>query len=112
MFKISQKSRSRKKKVRRGVREAIKAIRKNEKGLLIIAANISPIDVITHIPVLCEEKDIPYIYVNAKEELGLAALTKRSTSCILITTPAETASYKASFEELKALIVKATPSTW
>jgi len=100
------------KKVRRGVREAIKAIRKNERGLMVIAGNISPIDVITHVPVLCEEKDIPYIYVTAKEELGLAALTKRSTSCILITTPAENASYKAYYEEVKANIIQVTPTMW
>jgi H/ACA ribonucleoprotein complex subunit 2 len=36
----------------------------------IIAGNISPIDVITHIPILCEEAGIPYIYVPSKEDLG------------------------------------------
>lgn len=34
--------------------------------LVILAGNVSPIDVITHIPVMCEEADIPYIYVPAK----------------------------------------------
>ena len=32
-----------------------------------MAGDISPIDVITHIPVLCEENQIPYIYVPSKE---------------------------------------------
>lgn len=35
--------------------------------LCVIAGNISPIDVITHVPVLCEDADIPYIYVPSKE---------------------------------------------
>lgn len=35
--------------------------------LCVIAGNISPIDVITHVPILCEESDIPYIYVPSKE---------------------------------------------
>jgi ribosomal protein L7Ae-like RNA K-turn-binding protein len=35
--------------------------------LCVIAGNISPIDVITHLPILCEESDIPYIYVPTKE---------------------------------------------
>ena len=35
--------------------------------ICIIAGDISPIDVITHIPVLCEENAIPYIYVPSKE---------------------------------------------
>lgn len=33
----------------------------------IIAGNISPIDVITHVPILCEDAEIPYIYVSSKE---------------------------------------------
>lgn len=35
--------------------------------ICVIAGDISPIDVITHLPVLCEENDIPYIYVPSKE---------------------------------------------
>jgi hypothetical protein len=33
----------------------------------IIAGDISPIDVITHLPLLCEENAIPYIYIPSKE---------------------------------------------
>lgn len=33
----------------------------------VIAGNISPIDVITHVPILCEEAEIPYVYVPSKE---------------------------------------------
>lgn len=39
----------------------------HECRLCVIAGNISPIDVITHVPILCEESDIPYIYVASKE---------------------------------------------
>eukprot|EP00943_MAST-04B_sp_MAST-4B-sp1_P009223 g9223.t1 len=72
------------KKLRRGVKECVKYIRKDEKGLCLIAGDISPIDVITHLPILCEEADIPYVYVPSKAELGSAAMTKRPTSCVLI----------------------------
>lgn len=33
----------------------------------MLAGDISPIDVITHVPVLCEDNDIPYVYVPSKE---------------------------------------------
>lgn len=56
--------------IRRGVKEVIKGLRKSEKGLMVLAGNVTPIDVISHIPVLCEEANIPYIYVPAKEDLG------------------------------------------
>ena len=52
--------------------------------MCIIAGDISPIDVITPLPVLCEDNDIPYIFVPSKDELGQAGLTKRPTSCMLI----------------------------
>ena len=33
----------------------------------VIAGDISPIDVITHLPVFCEDRDVPYIFVPSKE---------------------------------------------
>merc|ERR1711998_823481 len=72
------------KQVLRGVKEVVKAVRKGTKGVCVIAGNISPMDVISHLPILCEENAVPYIYVRSKEELGAAALTKRPTSCMLI----------------------------
>jgi H/ACA ribonucleoprotein complex subunit 2 len=70
--------------VRRGVKEVVKALRKGEKGFCVIAGDISPIDVISHLPILCEDRHVPYIYVPSKQDLGAAASTKRPTSCILI----------------------------
>mmetsp|Transcript_2555 Transcript_2555/g.3899 ORF Transcript_2555/g.3899 Transcript_2555/m.3899 type:complete len:142 (+) Transcript_2555:89-514(+) len=70
--------------VRRGVKEVVKALRKGEKGFCVIAGDISPVDVITHLPIMCEDRDVPYLYVPSKHDLGAAASTKRPTSCILI----------------------------
>lgn len=52
--------------------------------MLILAADINPIDIISHLPVLSEEALIPYVFVPSKEELGLASSTKRPTSCVLV----------------------------
>ena len=75
------------KMVHRGVKETVKAVRKGAKGVVVIAADISPIDVLSHLPILCEEKEIPYIYVKSRAELGQACKTKRPTSCVLVTAP-------------------------
>jgi len=69
---------------RRGVKEVVKGLRKGDKGLCIIAGDIFPIDVISHLPILLEEKGCPYLFVPSKQELGAAASTKRPTSCVLI----------------------------
>jgi len=76
------------KHVRRGVKEVIKGIRKGETGLVILAGDIYPIDVVSHIPILLEERNTPYIFVPSKHDLGAAASTKRPTSCVLVRTPA------------------------
>ena len=44
---------NREKKLRRGVKDVVKAIRKGAKGICILAADVSPVDVISHIPILC-----------------------------------------------------------
>ena len=40
------------------------------KGIVIIAADISPIDFLSHLPILCEDKGIPYMYVKSRAEVG------------------------------------------
>ncbi|KAJ2960034.1 hypothetical protein NQZ79_g4580 [Umbelopsis isabellina] len=72
------------KHVKRGVKEVVKGLRKGEKGLVIIAGDISPIDVITHVPVMCEDEQVPYVFVPSKEDLGTAGSTKRPTSCVMV----------------------------
>lgn len=64
------KKASKVKAVSRGVKEVVKALKKNAKGVLLLAGNITPIDVISHIPVLAEQKEVPYAFVPAKEDLG------------------------------------------
>jgi H/ACA ribonucleoprotein complex subunit 2 len=74
----------------------------NEKSrLCVIAGDISPIDVITHVPILCEEANVPYIYVHSKEELGAAGQTKRPTSCMLVLLDAQKGGDKMSEEDDK-----------
>ena len=84
----------------------VESVYEAKRRICIIAGDISPIDVITPLPILCEDHDVPYIYVRSKEvssyrsfvhgvktarattlccqELGAAGLTKRPTSCMLL----------------------------
>lgn len=79
--------------LKRGVKEVVKTLRKSPAagpgvtsfpGVVIIAGDISPADVISHIPVLCEDHNVPYIFVSSRAELGAAAKTKRPTSVVMI----------------------------
>ena len=47
-------------------------------------------DVISHIPVLCEDHNIPYVFLTSRAELGAAGSTKRPTSVVMITPKSAT----------------------
>lgn len=74
------------------MKEVVKSLRKSPQGaantpgpgVVILAADISPMDVISHIPVLCEDHNVPYIFVTSRAELGAAGNTKRPTSVVMV----------------------------
>lgn len=84
LYKLVRKSSKEKGVVRRGIRESMKFIRKGETGLVVLAGDVSPIDVASHVPFVCEEKKIPYCYTPSKQELGEALGSKRPTCMTLI----------------------------
>lgn len=52
--------------------------------MIVMAGDISPMDILTHIPLLAEESSNPYVFVPSKETLGQASATKRPTSCVML----------------------------
>ena len=71
-------------------------------------------DVISHIPVLCEDHGIPYVFVTSRAELGASAATKRPTSVVMVTPKsagkskkidedADGEDFSKAFEELASL---------
>ncbi|KAL7077430.1 hypothetical protein ACQ4LE_002922 [Meloidogyne hapla] len=84
LYKLVKKSVKEKGSLRHGLSDVMKAIRKNEKGILILAGNVSPIDVYSHIPALCEEKEIPYVFTPSREHLGLCAGYKRPAIVLMV----------------------------
>ena len=60
-------------KLRRGTNETTKAIEKGIAQLVIMAEDVEPEEILMHIPSLCDEKKIPFIYVPTKLELGRAS---------------------------------------
>jgi len=86
IFKLVKKA-NKNKALKRGVKEVVKSIKKGQKGMVFLAADVSPLDVISHLPILCEESDIAYCYIISKAGLSQASSTKRSTSCVMIPAP-------------------------
>ena len=59
--------------VRKGTNETTKAIERGQAKLVIIAGDVEPPEVVAHLPLLCEERKIPYIFVPSKEKIGTAS---------------------------------------
>jgi len=71
-------------KTRKGVNEATKSIEKGKAKLIIIAEDIDPQELILHIPALCKEKEIPFVSVPSKQELGACVGLKVATTCVAV----------------------------
>ena len=86
----------------------MKALKKGEKGLCVIAGDISPIDVIAHVPIFCEELSVRRTRYAVKEDLGTASQTKRPTSIVLMSCKAD-ADYKDTYDEAVKEVAEITP---
>lgn len=71
-------------KVAKGANEVTKQVERGVAKLVIMAEDVSPPEILAHIPLLCEEKGIPYAYVPSKAELGTAAGLAVGTAAIAI----------------------------
>jgi len=71
-------------KIRKGVNETTKAIDRGIAKLVIMAEDVTPPEILMHLPVLCEEKKVPYVYVPSKVELGKSCGIEVPTSSIAI----------------------------
>lgn len=60
-------------KIRKGTNETTKAVERGQAKLVIIAEDVDPPEVVAHLPLLCDEKKIPYVYVPSKKKLGEAS---------------------------------------
>jgi large subunit ribosomal protein L7Ae len=59
-------------KVRKGTNESTKAIERGTAKLVVIAEDVTPPEVVAHLPILCEERKIPYVFVPSKDQIGPA----------------------------------------
>ncbi|BCS90685.1 MAG: 50S ribosomal protein L7Ae [Candidatus Micrarchaeota archaeon] len=73
--------------IRKGANETTKSIERGLSKLTIIAADVSPEEVVMHIPKLCKEKNVAYAFVKSKEELGKAAGLSVSCAAVSIENP-------------------------
>ncbi|KAI9587250.1 H/ACA ribonucleoprotein complex subunit 2-like protein [Glossina fuscipes] len=97
-YKLVKKAIKHKTYVRNGLKDVQTRLRKGEKGVVIFAGDVTPIDIMCHLPAVCEEKSIPYIYTPSRADLGAAMGVKRGTIALLIR---ENQEYQDLYDDVK-----------
>jgi len=85
-------------KIRKGGNEVTKSLERGEAKVVFVAKDVSPPEIIMHIPLLAKEKNIPCREVDSKEELGAAAGLSVGTAAVAIVKEGEV---KAQVKEMK-----------
>ena len=65
------------KQLRKGANEATKTLNRGQAEFVILAADSEPLEILLHIPLLCEDKNVPYVFVRSKQALGRACGVSR-----------------------------------
>ncbi|MGC2034794.1 MAG: 50S ribosomal protein L7Ae [Thermoplasmata archaeon] len=76
-------------KIRVGTNEVTKSSERAEAKMVVMAEDVDPVEILVHIPMLCEEKRIPYIYVPKKQRLGQSAGLSKSAASVAVVEAGE-----------------------
>jgi len=86
--------------LKKGANEATKTLNRGIAEVVILAADCSPLAILLHLPLLAEDKNVPYVYVPSKTALGRACGVSRAVIAASITTN-EASDLMAQIRELK-----------
>ena len=74
-------------KVKKGSNEATKAVERNIAQLVLIGADVEPEEIVMHLPLLCEEKEIPFVYISKQNDIGSASGLEVGSAAAAIVKP-------------------------
>ncbi len=75
--------------IKKGTNETTKATERGLAKLVIIAEDVDPPEIVMHLPPLCKERGIPYIFVSSKHRLGQSAGIPRPAASACVIDPGE-----------------------
>ena len=84
------------KQLKKGANESTKTL---NRGI----SELTPLEILLHLPLLCEDKNVPYVFVPSKVALGRACGVSRSVISCSITTN-ESSQLKSQIEGMKGQI--------
>lgn len=88
-------------KIKKGTNEVTKVVERGAAAIVIMATDVEPPEILAHMPALCEERNVPYVYVPSKTELGSAIGLDKPTASVAIV---DVGKGKALCEEIAAAV--------
>jgi len=74
-------------KIKKGANEATKAIERSLATLVLIGADVEPEEIVMHLGPLCEEKRIPFLFINKQNDIGAASGLEVGSTAAAIVKP-------------------------
>ncbi|CAM9969270.1 unnamed protein product [Phaeothamnion confervicola] len=74
------------KQLKKGANEATKTLNRGISEFIVMTADADPLEILLHLPLLCEDKNVPYVFVPSKVALGRACGVSRPVIAASITT--------------------------
>ena len=93
------------KQLRKGANEATKCLNRGIAEFVAMAADAEPIEIVLHLPLLAEDKNVPYVFVPSKAALGRACGVSRPVISCAVTVN-EGSQLKTQINQLKIAIEK------
>jgi U4/U6 small nuclear ribonucleoprotein SNU13 len=93
------------KQLKKGANEATKTLNRGISEFIVMAADTEPLEILLHLPLLCEDKNVPYVFVGSKQALGRACGVSRPVIAASVTTN-EGSQLKGQIQSLKDQIEK------
>ncbi|KAE8698364.1 NHP2-like protein 1 [Hibiscus syriacus] len=85
-------------------RELMKTLNRGISEFVVMAADTEPLEILLHLPLLAEDKNVPYVFVPSKQALGACGVTRPVIACSVTTN--EGSQLKSQIQQLKDAIEK------
>jgi len=91
------------KQLKKGANEATKTLNRGMSEFIVMTADTEPIEILLHLPLLCEDKNVPYVFVPSKTALGRACGVSRAVIAASIISN-EASELKPQIQHIKSQI--------
>merc|ERR1712043_117342 len=93
------------KQLLKGANEATKSLNRGISEFIVMAADTEPLEILLHLPLLCEDKNVPYVFVRSKAALGRSSGVTRPVIAVSVTVN-EGSQLKSQIQALQGQIEK------